>query len=153
MKLTTDRHEALHGLFATAELLVYLSFNDQFHFSLFKLQIALYFTSTEHSFYTNHQNPEGSEDKQNDESWCSLTLFLPHLQRPISINANSRRALQLKQRLLFFCVGRDGELSRLVLELPPAVGVLQSPASSCLTTYTPHNLEISPTGITVYILP
>jgi len=81
-----------------------------------------------------------------------LTLFLPHLQRPISINANSRRALQLKQRLLFFCVGRDGELSRLVLELPPAVGVLQSPASSCLTTYTPHNLEISPTGITVYIL-
>lgn len=62
--------------------------------------------------------------------------FSPHLQRPISMKANSRRALQLKQRFRFFCVGRDGELSRLVLELPPAVGVPQSPGSSCLVAIT-----------------
>jgi len=59
----------------------------------------------------------------------------------MSKNANSSRALQLKQRRLFFCVGRDGELSRLVLELPPAVGVLQSPGSSCLTTQNHRQMK------------
>jgi len=74
--------------------------------------------------------------------------FVPHLQRPTSINANSRRALQVKQRRRFFCTGRDGELSRLVLVLPPAVGVPHSSdPSSCLTTDTHICLKWTAKGL------